>query len=976
MPVQELPRSSFSLYAELGVVLGAGCHVTGDIGVRSAAPDAARWQLVMGTGAVLAPEQRAIAPSVRIAAGAQCVAALTDRLDGQLSGGARAVPFPYEQMPPLPLALAPQPGKQDVTVAAGQHQSLTPGEYGALSADGSLTLAAGEYAFSGISLGVGASMDAAGPVRIAVLHGLRVANGARLRPAAEDLTAGGLVISVSGTDREGVAAVRLGERTELRALLIVPHATVAIGERADITGAVAGFRIDLGGHVRVRLQDGLPGVPVDAHGSQTMPSGYGVPAGPGTEPVAGPVPSDQHVGVCLGLPTSNGGQLREFLRQVSNPHSPQYRQFVSQEQFCAAYGASAEDYAELQAWADRAGLVTLGTVESNLLLSVGGTADQIQRALFVNLVLRQRPDGTTYPAADRALSVDVRPQLLYISGIGERQPRRALNADGSGVHGSYTGPDLRRAYLGTPNSLFHALTGAGQVIGIPDWAEYVDSDVDSYEASVRFNQGTPAVPQPPTIAVEIVEADSDSWFTPDPPNSRTEANLDVQLVYGMAPGAAIRFFKAGLNWGSNLDKCLHDMANFTPSLTVASCSLGFNRSPNAQSALDHLAAKGCSFLTASGDDGCTANPDTNLSMDGQTLVGGTVLYCKYIEPDVAPANYPTPYYDHEDAWTKSGGGVLSSFDWNGVIYPVDIPPYQMAIMETTASINGGSTQYRNYPDVAMAATGVAFVQGRWGSIGGTSCATPLFAGIIALANEYSQNNKGPGKQGFLNPVLYEIGLTAGQPDGADLYSQCFNDISDGTANTGSGGSFRAVVGYDLVTGLGSPKPQLILQLGSATPLSPSTPLTNIRFTITTGDDNLRDDSSALAYVFADDLEMFTLTLKPHNAPAWENWSVHQLDFAVPPDIGPLTETRGITGARIELVQGDGSWTDTADNWDIKALQVSLYSPGTTQVCQLNLVGDTKLQDGSHGLVRLSDTPGSHGSGPFSPIYLTGPGSGC
>jgi hypothetical protein len=295
------------------------------------------------------------------------------------------------------------------------------------------------------------------------------------------------------------------------------------------------------------------------------------------------------------------------------------------------------------------------------------------------------------------------------------------------------------------------------------------------------------VPQPPTIAVEIVEADSDSWFSPDPSGgpSRSEADLDVQLVYGMAPGAAIRFFKAGLTWSGTLDKCLHDMANFTPSLTVASCSLGFNRSDTAQSALDHLAAKGCSFMTVSGDDGCTADPDTSLTMNNQTLVGGTVLYCTQIKPNVAPANYPTPYYNYEDGWVKSGGGVLRS---------ADIPPYQMTIMDATAGANGGSTQYRNYPDVAMAATGIAFVRGHWGFIGGTSCATPLFAGFIALANEYSEHNKGPAKQGFLNSVLYAIAETAGQPGGADLYSQCFNDISDGDANTGSGGSFRAVAG--------------------------------------------------------------------------------------------------------------------------------------------------------------------------------------
>jgi hypothetical protein len=502
MPAQLLPRSSFALYAELGLTVGPDCVVTGEVGVRSAGADASGWQLSFGAGAVLASQHRAIAPSVAIEPGARSPAALTDRLRGQLDYGAAAAPFPYEQMPPLPLAPEPDPGKQDVTVPAGQHESITPGSYAALSVHGSVRLAAGEYAFAAVTLGPDASLVAAGQVQVAVLRSLSAGAGARLWPEAEDATAAGLVISVSGTDRQGGAAVSLDERAELRGLLIAPHATVAIGEHAGITGAIAGFRIELARQVQVHLQDGLPDAQDDAHGSQAIPPGYGVPAAPDTQPVVGPVPSDRRVGISLGLPTRNGNEFREFLGRVSDPRSPQYRQFLTQEQFCAAYGAPADDYAELQAWADRAGLVTLGTVESNLLLAVGGTAEQIQRALFVNLVLRQRPDGGTYPAADRALSLDVRPRLLHISGIGEHGPMRALNADGSGLHGSYTGPDLRRAYLGTPNSVFHQLDGTGQVIGIPDWAEYVDTDVDNYEASVRFNQGTPAVPQPPTISIE------------------------------------------------------------------------------------------------------------------------------------------------------------------------------------------------------------------------------------------------------------------------------------------------------------------------------------------------------------------------------------------------------------------------------------------------------------------------------------------
>ncbi|MGB6728355.1 MAG: hypothetical protein WBE74_20860, partial [Terracidiphilus sp.] len=111
-----------------------------------------------------------------------------------------------------------------------------------------------------------------------------------------------------------------------------------------------------------------------------------------------------------------------------------------------------------------------------------------------------------------------------------------------------------------------------------------------------------------------------------------------------------------------------------------------------------------------------------------------------------------------------------------------------------------------------------------------------------------------------------------------------------------------------------------------------------------------------------------------------NGSINTLDFPIPAiddqgnPIAPLTQTNGIAGVTINQVQSNPGWS--ANNWDIAAIQVSLFNPGSPQVCQLNLVGTSILQDGSTGLVRLSLTAGSSGNGPSSPEFLTGPGSGC
>ena len=80
-------------------------------------------------------------------------------------------------------------------------------------------------------------------------------------------------------------------------------------------------------------------------------------------------------------------------------------------------------------------------------------------------------------------------------------------------------------------------------------------------------------------------------------------------------------------------------------------------------------------------------------------------------------------------------------------------------------------------------------QGGWG---GTSFASPIWAGMIALVN---QANAAAGKPpvGFLNPTLYAT-------PGTGKYHEELHDIIGGTS-----GLYTAVKGYDLVTGLGSPQ---------------------------------------------------------------------------------------------------------------------------------------------------------------------------
>jgi hypothetical protein len=146
-----------------------------------------------------------------------------------------------------------------------------------------------------------------------------------------------------------------------------------------------------------------------------------------------------------------------------------------------------------------------------------------------------------------------------------------------------------------------------------------------------------------------------------------------------------------------------------------------------------------------------------------------------------------------------------------------IPWYQIAAATASSSVSGASTGWRNAPVVSAVAKDVETIQnGASQGLTGTSIATPIWAGYVALANASNQS-AGLPYVGFVNPILYGLAST-------DVYPYFFNDVSSGPPNTtscqGSGvcvqNSYPPTTGYDLVTGLGSPGGYLLGYLAGAT----------------------------------------------------------------------------------------------------------------------------------------------------------------
>jgi len=154
-------------------------------------------------------------------------------------------------------------------------------------------------------------------------------------------------------------------------------------------------------------------------------------------------------------------------------------------------------------------------------------------------------------------------------------------------------------------------------------------------------------------------------------------------------------------------------------------------------------------------------------------------------------------YGSETGWSDSTGG-FSGLDSNWRTYESE-PSYQTATLQAV----GLSYGVRTTPDVSFNAdpnTGVAVYdsvpysgQSGWFQVGGTSAAAPAWAGLVAIAD-----------QGLATGAKGSLANTQAQTDLYALPSSDFHDVTSGF------NGYSATPGYDLVTGLGSPKANLVI----------------------------------------------------------------------------------------------------------------------------------------------------------------------
>ncbi len=515
------------------------------------------------------------------------------------------------------------------------------------------------------------------------------------------------------------------------------------------------------------------------------------------------LPASQTMKLAICLPLRNKEGLTNLLREIYDPASPKYQQFLTSEQFTEQFGPSESDYQAVMDFARANGFKVTSTYSNRVVVDVSGSVADIERTLHVTMRVYPHPtEARTFHAADAEPSLDLAVPVQEVCGLDDFMPPRPMNlirrddaggvksfATGSGQGGDYIGFDFRAAYA--PGV---TLTGVGQTIGLFELGEYFTNDIILYKQAAGL----------PNITVTNVLLDGLSGI-PAPGTDDGEETLDIDMAMCMAPGATIIVYE-----GSSMIDILNQMASDNKAKQL-SCSFGVYPPPSTMdNVFAQFALQGQNFFVAAGDGGAYNSSQTIFApADDPNIVsvGGTGL----------TTSGPRGPWQSETTWIGSGGGITPHYT---------IPSYQVGMNMST---NHGSTSQRNFPDVSILADTVIFwylKNGQSGTVGGTSAAAPLWAGFMALVNQQAVAN-GRASIGFLNPILYGIGNT--NPS----YATIFHDITTGNnTNSGSPANFFAVGGYDLATGWGSPNGSNMINVLAA-PLDKLNVTPGIGFTLMT-----------------------------------------------------------------------------------------------------------------------------------------------
>lgn len=515
----------------------------------------------------------------------------------------------------------------------------------------------------------------------------------------------------------------------------------------------------------------------------------------GTAQQVGSLPASKIMSLNVVLPVRDQAGLDQFVADVTNPASPQYRHYVTPQEFTARFGPTQNDYDTVVQYLKKYGFTVTGGSRDGMNVEVAGPVTAVEAAFNVKMHTYQHPtENRTFYSADREPTTGLAISLWHVSGLDNYSiphPLFVKKSDyaaahgispeavvshattGSGPSASFLASDMRAAYYGGT-----ALTGSGQTLALFEYEGINTSDVQLYYTGAKqTNPNNLTVVSPDGTATNCTGSCSD-----------IEQTLDTTQAQGMAPGLK----EVLMVVGSTDTAIVSYMTTASPLPLTIGCSWGWTPEDTTEldPYLEKMAAQGQSFFTASGDSGewtKSGNAESWPADDANLIsVGGT---------DLTTASAGGAWKS-ETAWSDSSGGISPN--------DIAIPTWQSTYASTIITkANGGSTKYRNGPDVAANANYTYYACGNGSctanEYGGTSFAAPLWAAFTALANQQTAASGSTAYAGFFNSIIYKNNATS-----STIYADTFHDITSGKNE-----KFSAEVGYDLVTGWGSMRAALL-----------------------------------------------------------------------------------------------------------------------------------------------------------------------
>lgn len=508
--------------------------------------------------------------------------------------------------------------------------------------------------------------------------------------------------------------------------------------------------------------------------------------------------------------------LTALLAEQQNRSSLSYHRWLTPEQYADRFGLSQEDIAKVTSWLQSNNLTIDYSARGRNWISFNGSARDIELA-FGTEIHRYRVDSEIHYAnsTDPTIPAELADVVLGVLGLDDFKMKSSAarhrtstdayhlgNPEYTFSNGSHAlePDDLATIYDITP-LLASGITGSGQRIVVVGQSDISLSDI------ATFRGGILPVNVPNIL---LVPGSADPGM---PEDDEAEADLDLEWVGAVARNATIVYVNS-TNVLTSAEYAISENLAPVISFSFGNCEqhVSGTMAQSVESAALEASVQGITWLAASGDTGpAECDSQTSLlatqgmsvnfpaSLPQITGVGGTEFnegtgdYWSVANSSTLASALS---YIPEIAWNESALGLLNA-SGGGMSTFYAKPTFQAG----PGVMNDGA---RDVPDVAMTASADhdSYVVVTNGAVtdghGGTSAATPVFAGLVALLNQYYQS----GGQGNINSNLYRIAQT-----------KAFHDIMTGNnivpcllgspnCTTGSFG-YSAGVGYDLVTGLGS-----------------------------------------------------------------------------------------------------------------------------------------------------------------------------